>query len=95
MTASFAQAILPGDWALVLAEVPDEYEVTPGLPGFLVTFAVALLFILLMRNFVKHMRGTNARERHRLAAEAAENEAENVATGEASTLETGPAAEAK
>ena len=95
MTASFAPTALAQDWALVLAQVPDEYEVTPGLLGFAVTFGVALVFILLMRSFGKHMRRSNANERHRVAAESEAQDAENAAAGEASTLEAGPPAEAR
>lgn len=94
MTVLSASAFVQ-DWALVLAEVPDEYEVTPGLTGFLATFAVALAFIVLMRSFVKHMRRSNAKERHRLAAEAAEADSEDASAGDVSSLENGPPAEAK
>lgn len=95
MSLSFGSTALTQDWAIVLAQVPDEYEVTPGLLGFVVTFAVALVFIVLMRSFVKHMRRSNANERHRLAAQADERDAENITSADTSTLEAGPPAEAK
>lgn len=44
---------------VVMAQVLDESTVSPGLVGFLVTFAVALAFIVLVRSFSKHLRKVN------------------------------------
>lgn len=35
---------------------PKFYEVSPGFGGFLVTFAMAVAVILLMRSLTKHLR---------------------------------------
>lgn len=72
--------------ATLATEVPDQYEVTPGLTGFLATFAVLVVFLLLVRSFNKNMRKVNANERQRQAeaAEAAEAaQAADAASGEA------------
>lgn len=57
--------------ATLATEVPDQYEVTPGLTGFLATFAVLVVFLLLVRSFNKNMRKVNANERQRQAEAAA------------------------
>lgn len=76
--------------ATLATEVPDQYEVTPGLPGFLATFAVLVVFLLLIRSFNKNMRRVNANERHRQteAAAAAQAEAEETTAREAVTEPT-------
>jgi hypothetical protein len=38
------------------SRVPDELEVTPGLEGFLVTFAVAAAAVLLFLSLTRHLR---------------------------------------
>ncbi|HCX83786.1 MAG TPA: hypothetical protein DHV14_01340 [Micrococcales bacterium] len=50
---------------LVLADTaPDPDEVTPGLLGFVVTFALALALLVLIRSFIKHLRrAQNAEQR--------------------------------
>lgn len=68
--------------ATLATEVPDQYEVTPGLTGFLATFAVLVVFLLLVRSFNKNMRKVNANERQRQAEAAAQAEAD-AASGEA------------
>jgi len=44
--------------------VPDDLEVTPGLVGFLATFALAAACVLLFLSLTRHLRraGHNARE---------------------------------
>jgi hypothetical protein len=39
-----------------VAEKEDETVVSPGLAGFLVTFALALATVFLIRSMVKHLR---------------------------------------
>lgn len=64
---------------MLLAEEVDPKKVSPGVPGFLWTFAVMLAFIVLIFSFLKHMRRLNvnvrkaelAQEQERLAAQQA------------------------
>lgn len=46
-------------------QVPDDLEVTPGLAGFLATFAVAVACVLLFLSLTRHLRRArhNAEER--------------------------------
>ncbi|PWD52008.1 hypothetical protein C8046_16530 [Serinibacter arcticus] len=83
------------------AQVPDQYDVTPGLLGFLVTFAIAIAFLVLIRSFNKNMRKVQLNERRRqeaarVAAEAAEAEKADAqeADGEAADAEVSDAASA-
>jgi len=69
--------------ATLATEVPDQYEVTPGLTGFLATFAVLVVFLLLVRSFNKNMRKVNANERQRQAEAAEAAQAADAASGEA------------
>lgn len=55
--------------ATLLAEGPDPADVSPGVPGFLWTFGVALAFFLLVRSFIKHMRRLNINSRRAELAE--------------------------
>lgn len=57
--------------ALATTEAPDQYEVTPGLLGFVVTLVVAIAFLVLIRSFVKTMRTANLNERRRREQAAA------------------------
>lgn len=49
----------------------DETDVTPGLPGFLATFAIALAIIFILLNMTKRMRrmGHATGNTHRVTAE--------------------------
>lgn len=76
--------------ATLATEVPDQYEVTPGLTGFLATFAVLVVFLLLVRSFNKNMRTVNANERQRQAEAAAQAEAD-AASGETPVAPSGEA----
>lgn len=79
---------------LVLADAaPSEYEVTPGLVGFLATFALALAFLVLVRSFLKHARRieSNQRREERLAALAAAEAEVAAATGTELAQTAGPA----
>lgn len=56
---------------LVIAQAPDDALVSPGVIGFLATFAVMVAFIVLMRSFRTHMRRLNVNARKaELAKEA-------------------------
>lgn len=81
---------------VLLAErgVPDQYEVTPGLLGFVVTFAVAIVFLFLVRSFNKNMRKVNLNERRRQEAAARAAEAEAGAETETEAAEDQPVGEA-
>lgn len=61
---------------MVLAEELDPKKVSPGVPGFLWTFAVMLAFIVLIFSFLKHMRRLNVNVRK---AELAQEEARRAA----------------
>lgn len=80
--------------ATLATEVPDQYEVTPGLTGFLATFAVLVVFLLLVRSFNKNMRKVNANERQRQAeAAAAADAASSEAPDSPSDAEAAPVLE--
>jgi hypothetical protein len=71
---------------LLLTAVPDEPsfdpdEVTPGLPGFLVTFAIVIAVVFLLRDFIRRVRRLQVRgqlleqaEAERAGAERADAE---------------------
>ncbi len=44
-------------------EIPPADQTSPGLLGFLVTFAVAIALIFLVRSFVRHLRVVESRSR--------------------------------
>lgn len=80
-----------GEWALALAEGPDPGDVSPGVPGFLWTFAVALAFIWLVRSFIKHMRRLNINARR--AELAAQDDAAAQAAAAGAPAGADPSAE--
>lgn len=45
--------------------VPDDLEVTPGLVGFLATFALAAACVLLFLSLTRHLRRANVNARER------------------------------
>lgn len=58
--------------SVVLAgKVLDDTTVSPGVLGFAVFLAMALLTFLLLRSFVKQLRTVRANEEKRLMAESA------------------------
>lgn len=69
-----------GRWVIVLAtgetEALDPAKVTPGIGGFLVFFALALVAWALYRSFATHMRRVDVRAR--LEAERAAGPAETA-----------------
>lgn len=62
-------------------EVPAEDQTSPGLLGFLVTFAVAGAVILLGFSLVRHLRVVDRNARRRDAAQAARAERSGGADG--------------
>ena len=67
--------VLAGDFAL------DKDTVTPGVLGFLAIFAIGVCLYFLMRSLVGKLRGVSARAEEQEAAEAAEEEGREAATG--------------
>ncbi len=77
---------MPEAVLLLLTAVPDEPsfdpdEVTPGLPGFLVTFAIVIAVVFLLRDFTRRVRRLQVRgqlleqaEAERAGAERADAE---------------------
>ena len=58
--------------ALILAEKIDPNGVTPGVVGFVITAAVAILSLLLILDMVRRMRRVRYREEARLNVDAEE-----------------------
>jgi hypothetical protein len=77
----------------LLADVttPDPDSVTPGVVGFIVTFGVAAVTLLLVIDMVRRVRRVNyrAQVREELAAEIAANETGRSAAGSAGVAPAG------
>jgi C4-dicarboxylate-specific signal transduction histidine kinase len=76
-------SLTPVDAFAVLADVttPDPDSVTPGIVGFIVTFAVAIITVLLIVDMVRRVRRVNLRAqvREELEAEVAARDADGTA----------------
>ncbi|HEX8495706.1 MAG TPA: hypothetical protein VF661_00815 [Actinomycetales bacterium] len=97
MTAALTLLVAATGTATTPASGPgrqlEPYEVTPGLLGFLVVFALALVVYLLFRNLTSRLRRMRFREEERLAAEAgAEPDDGSTSTPRTPGPRTGPRA---